>query len=77
MTLGRRHALGLGLLLALLVEPPVLQPFVSAQLQQPEPGVKEAPLRLLSALGREARELKVQSPWAVATAPGGRAGAPD
>ena len=30
MTMGRRRPLGLGLLLALAVEPPMLQPFLSA-----------------------------------------------
>jgi len=77
MTLGRRHALGLGLLMALVVEPPILRPFVSAQAQQPERGVKEAPLMLLSALEREVRELKLPTPWAVATAPGSRADSSD
>lgn len=77
MTLGRRHALGLGLLVALVVEPPLLQPFVSAQAQQPERGVKEAPPSPLSALERAARQLKVQAAWAVATAPASRVDTPD
>lgn len=50
MTLGRRHALGLGLLLALVLQPPLLQPFLSAELRQPELGLKEAPHRSLSPL---------------------------
>ena len=72
MTLGRRHALGLGLLLALVVEPPRLEPLLSVQTQQPERGVKEASLRLLSSLERAERELKEQAAWAVATAPRSR-----
>ena len=77
MTLGRRHALGLGLLVALVVEPPLLQPFGSAQAQQPERGVKEGSLWLVSVLEREARELKEQAAWAVATAPRSRQGVLD
>jgi hypothetical protein len=76
MTLGRRHALGLGLLVALVVEPPLLQPFVSAQAQQPEQGVKEAPLSPLSPVEWAARGLKAQATWGVATAPGSQ-DAPD
>ena len=73
MTLGRRHALGLGLLLALVVEPPELQPFVSAQAQQPERGVKEAPLRSARPSRWKARELQLPIPWAMATALASRA----
>jgi hypothetical protein len=77
MTLGRRHALGLGLLLALVVEPPLLQPFLSAETQQPVSVAKGAAFRSLSDLRWNAQELKLPSPWTAIAANISRGEAPD
>jgi len=63
MTLGRRHALGLGLLLAPVVEPPLLQPFLSAEARKPVSVAKEAAFRSLSHLRLNPQELRLPSPW--------------
>jgi len=77
MTLRRRQAAGLGLLLALVIEPPLLQPFLSAETQQPVSIAKEAAFRSLGHLRWTAQELRLPRPWAVATEPGSRDHAPD
>ena len=77
MTLGRRHALGLGLLLALLVEPPLLESLLSAEAQQPEMAARQAPLGPLRPIDRAARQLMALNPWAVAIEPSRPADHPD
>jgi hypothetical protein len=77
MTLGIRHALGLGLLLALMVEPPLLEPLLSAKAQQPKLAAMEAPHRSPSPLNQLVRQLVMQGPWAVATDPSSPAEQPD